>query len=83
MPARLIGRESGSVVLILGLVSVGLVALDGSLIAANASQGATRSQDLLEGVGEGLLVAGAEAGDRGVVGDLIGGEDTEGEVVLG
>ena len=50
-----------------GLVSVGLVALDGSLIAANASQGATRSYPQIRAEVERMLEEAAEvAGDEHV-----------------
>jgi transposase len=51
-----------------GLLSVGLVALDGSLIAANASQGATRSYPQIRAEVERMLEEAAEADER---------EDTE------
>ena len=47
-----------------GLVSVGLVALDGSLIAANASQGATRSYPQIRAEVERMLEEAAETDER-------------------
>jgi len=47
-----------------GLVSVGLVALDGSLIAANASQGATRSYPQIRAEVEWMLEEAAETDQR-------------------
>jgi hypothetical protein len=47
-----------------GLVSVGLVALDGSLIAANASQAATRSYPQIRAEVERILEEAAEADER-------------------
>ena len=47
-----------------GLVSVGLVALDGSLIAANASQGATRSYPQIRAEVERMLEEAAEVDER-------------------
>src|SRR6266508_4186045 len=44
-----------------GLVSVGVVALDGSLLAGNASPGATRSYASIRGEGERMLTQAAEA----------------------
>jgi transposase len=44
-----------------GLVSVGVVALDGSLLAANASPGATRSYASIREEVEGMLAQAAEA----------------------
>ena len=39
------------------------------------------AEHLAEEVGQGLLVADAEAGDRGVVGDLVGADHPEGDVL--
>ena len=39
------------------------------------------AEHLAEEIGEGLLVAGAEAGDRRVVGDLVGADHPEGDVL--
>lgn len=47
-----------------GLVSVGLVALDGSLIAANASQSATRSYPQIRAEVERILEEAAEVDER-------------------
>jgi transposase len=47
-----------------GLVSVGVVALDGSLLAGNASPGATRSYSSIRAEVERMLAEAAEADDR-------------------
>lgn len=59
-----------------GLVSVGLVALDGSLLAGNASPGATRSYASISAEVERMLAeaAAADAGEDDRLGDARGEE---------
>jgi hypothetical protein len=69
--------------------AVGLVGGVGGQLGAVQGDGAdphhaggrAQPQGLHEEPGQGLLVAGAEAGDGHVVGELVGGQDPEGEVL--
>ena len=58
-----------------------LAAVDGDHPDLDQTGPGAEAQDLAEEIGDGPLVADAEAGDRGVIGRLVGGDHPEGDVL--
>ena len=58
-----------------------LRAVDGEHACPHQPGLGAESEHLAEDVGQGLLVAHPEAGDRGVVGHLVGADHAEGDVL--
>ena len=68
-------------------MSIGDIGLDPGAVKGERSDRdqaglSAEDEDLGEELGQGVLVADAEAGDRGVVGALVGGNHAEGDVLV-